>query len=108
VHAVGLRAGANVFVTTANAGQAGRLLGALKRLEVDEMSWEPAAFDPTGRGRRNERLRPSWRTGSGWSIRHARDAGLADATSPSPLGPRRLARRICDSSEARDPGPHCS
>jgi MoaA/NifB/PqqE/SkfB family radical SAM enzyme len=28
VHAVGLRAGANVFVTTANAGQAGRLLGA--------------------------------------------------------------------------------
>jgi hypothetical protein len=58
VHAVGLRAGANVFVTTANASQAGRLLGALERLEVDEMSWEPAAFYPTARGRRNERLRP--------------------------------------------------
>jgi hypothetical protein len=58
VHAVGLRAGANVFVTTANASQAGRLLGALERLEVDAMSWEPAAFYPTARGRRNERLRP--------------------------------------------------
>jgi hypothetical protein len=47
-----------VFVTTANASQAGRLLGTLERLEVDAMSWEPAAFYPTARGRRNERLRP--------------------------------------------------
>jgi hypothetical protein len=59
VHAAGLRAGCNVFVTTANAGQAGRLLGALERLEVDEMSWEPATYYPTARGRRNERLRPA-------------------------------------------------
>ena len=58
VHEVGLRAGANVFVTTANASQAGRLLGALERLEVDEMSWEPVTFYPTARGRHHERLRP--------------------------------------------------
>jgi hypothetical protein len=58
VHAAGLRAGANVFVTSANAGQAGLLLRVLERLEVDEMSWEPATFYPTVRGRHNERLRP--------------------------------------------------
>jgi hypothetical protein len=58
VHAAGLRAGANVFVTTANAGQAERLLETLGRLGVDEMVWEPATYHPTPRGRRNERLRP--------------------------------------------------
>jgi hypothetical protein len=58
VHAAGLRAGANVFVTTANAGQAERLLGVLQRLELDGMWWGPATFYPTPRGRRNERLRP--------------------------------------------------
>jgi hypothetical protein len=58
VHAAGLRAGGNVFVTTANAGQANRLLAVLQRLQVDEMAWEPAAYYPTPRGRRNERLRP--------------------------------------------------
>jgi hypothetical protein len=57
-HTVGLRAGANVFVTTANAGQAERLLATLGRLGVEEMAWEPATFYPTPRGRRNERLRP--------------------------------------------------
>ena len=35
-----------------------RLLGTLERLKVDEMSWEPATYYPTARGRRNERLRP--------------------------------------------------
>jgi hypothetical protein len=58
VHAVGLRAGANVFVTTANAGQAKRLLETLGQLQVDQMAWEPASYYPTPRGRRNERLRP--------------------------------------------------
>jgi hypothetical protein len=58
VHAAALRAGANVFVTTANAGQAERLLEALQRLGVEEMAWEPATYYPTPRGRRNERLRP--------------------------------------------------
>jgi hypothetical protein len=58
VHAVGLRAGANVFLTTANAGQAERLLGALGRLQVDQMWWGPATYYPTPRGRRNEQLRP--------------------------------------------------
>jgi hypothetical protein len=58
VHAAGLRAGANVFVTTANTGQAERLLETLQRLGVEEMAWEPATYYPTPRGRRNERLRP--------------------------------------------------
>jgi hypothetical protein len=58
VHAAGLRAGCNVFVTTANAGQAERLLGALQRLELDGMWWGPATYYPTPRGRRDERLRP--------------------------------------------------
>jgi hypothetical protein len=58
-HAVGLRAGCNVFLTTANAGQAERLLGVLQRLEVDQMWWGPATYYPTARGRRNERLRPA-------------------------------------------------
>jgi hypothetical protein len=58
VHAAGLRAGANVFVTTANAGQAERLLETLQRLGVEEMAWEPATYYPTPRGRRTERLRP--------------------------------------------------
>jgi hypothetical protein len=58
VHAAGLRAGANVFVTTANTGQAERLLETLQRLGVEEMAWEPATYYPTPRGRRNESLRP--------------------------------------------------
>jgi MoaA/NifB/PqqE/SkfB family radical SAM enzyme len=58
VHAAGLRAGANVLVTKANAGQAERLLETLQRLGVDEMAWEPATYYPTPRGRRSERLRP--------------------------------------------------
>jgi hypothetical protein len=57
-HAVGLRAGCNVFLTNTNAPQAERLLGALQRLEVDGMAWEPATYYPTARCRRNERLRP--------------------------------------------------
>jgi hypothetical protein len=57
-HAVGLRAGCNVFVTKANAGQAERLLGALQRLQVDETWWGPANYDPTPRARHNEPLRP--------------------------------------------------
>jgi hypothetical protein len=58
VHAAGLRAGCNVFLTKANASQAERLLGALQRLEIDGMWWGPATFYPTPRGRHNERLRP--------------------------------------------------
>jgi hypothetical protein len=58
VHAAGLRVGCNVFLTTANAGQAERLLVTLQRLGVEEMAWEPATYYPTPRGRRNERLRP--------------------------------------------------
>jgi hypothetical protein len=58
VHAVGLRVGCTVFVAKPNAPQAERLLGALQRLEIDGMSWEPATYYPTARGRRNERLRP--------------------------------------------------
>jgi hypothetical protein len=57
-HAVGLRAGCNVFVTKANAPDAELLLSELLRLEVDGMAWEPAIYYPTPRGRRYERLRP--------------------------------------------------
>jgi hypothetical protein len=59
VHSVGLRAGCNVFLTTANLPQAERLLGVLQRLQVDQMWWGPATYYPTARGRRNERLRPA-------------------------------------------------
>jgi hypothetical protein len=48
-----------MFFTTANAPQAERLLGALQRLEVDQLWWGPATYYPTPRGRRNERLRPA-------------------------------------------------
>jgi hypothetical protein len=58
IHATGLRAGCNVFLTTANAPQAEPLLEVLRRLEVEEMAWEPATFYPTPRGRQNERHRP--------------------------------------------------
>jgi hypothetical protein len=58
VHAVGLRAGCNVFLTKSNALQAERLLDALRRLEIDGMWWGPADYYPTPRARRNEHLRP--------------------------------------------------
>jgi hypothetical protein len=58
VHSAGLRAGGNVFLTTANIPQAERLLGVLQRLQLDGMAWEPATYYPTARGRHNERLRP--------------------------------------------------
>ena len=58
IHAAGLRAGCNVFLTKANAQQAERLLGVLQRLQVDGMWWGPATYDPTPRSRRNEPLRP--------------------------------------------------
>jgi hypothetical protein len=59
VHAAGMRAGCNVFVTKANAPQAERLLSALQRLQVDGTWWGPAAYFPTPRARRNEPLRPA-------------------------------------------------
>jgi hypothetical protein len=58
VHAAGLRAGCNVFLTKASAPQAERLLDALQRLEIDGMWWGPATYYPTARARRNEHLRP--------------------------------------------------
>ena len=58
IHEAGLRAGANVFVTKANAQQVGRLLDALQRLQLDGLWVGPASYYPTPRGRRNEPLRP--------------------------------------------------
>jgi hypothetical protein len=58
VHAAGLRAGCNVFLTKANAPEAERLLDALQRLQVDGMWCGPASYYPTVRGRHNEHLRP--------------------------------------------------
>ena len=33
-------------------------MGALQRLQVDQMWWGPSTYYPTPRGRRDERLRP--------------------------------------------------
>jgi hypothetical protein len=44
VHAAGLRAGCNVFLTKASTPQAERLLDALQRLEIDGMWWGPATY----------------------------------------------------------------
>jgi MoaA/NifB/PqqE/SkfB family radical SAM enzyme len=66
VHGAGLRAGANVFVTTANAGQAERLLGALGRLEVDQMAWEPATYYPTHGAAATSACAPSCRSCCRW------------------------------------------
>jgi hypothetical protein len=59
IHAAGLRAGGNVFLTKANVQAAERLLGALQRLQLDRMWWGPARYDPTPRARRNELMRPT-------------------------------------------------
>jgi hypothetical protein len=60
IHAMGLRVGCNVFVTTANLPQLDQLVATLAGLPIDAgMSWETANFLPTPRSRRNERLRPS-------------------------------------------------
>lgn len=59
VHAAGLCAGCNAFLTKTNAPQAGRLLDALQRLQVDQMWWGPATYYPMPRARRNEPLRPA-------------------------------------------------
>jgi MoaA/NifB/PqqE/SkfB family radical SAM enzyme len=50
VHAAGLRAGANMFLTTANIPQVERLLGVLQRLQLDGMVWEPAIYYPNAAG----------------------------------------------------------
>jgi hypothetical protein len=60
IHAMGLRIGGNVFVTTANLAQLDQLAATLAGLPIDaEMCWDAANFLPTPRSRRNERLRPS-------------------------------------------------
>jgi hypothetical protein len=56
----GLSVGGNVFVTTASLSQLDELIAALRRLPVNAaLSFEYAAFLPTPRSRRNERLRPT-------------------------------------------------
>jgi hypothetical protein len=56
----GLSVGGNVFLTTASLPQLDELTAALRRLPIDaELSFEVAAFLPTPRSRRNERLRPA-------------------------------------------------
>jgi hypothetical protein len=58
IHAAGLRVGCNVFVTKANLERFDELAGAVDGLDLDEESWEPAAFYPTRRGRRYGVLQP--------------------------------------------------
>jgi hypothetical protein len=58
IHAAGLRAGCNIFVTKANLNAFDEFADAVKRLELDETAWEPAMFFPTRRGRRYGTLHP--------------------------------------------------
>lgn len=58
-HAAGLRAGCNVFLTSANLGRFDELAAALRGLPIDEVCCQPASFLPTARSRRNERVRPT-------------------------------------------------
>jgi hypothetical protein len=58
IHAAGLRVGCNVFVTKTNLERFGELIDAVDALDLDEESWEPAAFYPTRRGRRHGVLQP--------------------------------------------------
>jgi hypothetical protein len=58
IHAAGLRVGCNVFVTKANLERFAELAAAVDALDLDEESWEPAAFYPTSRGRRYGVLQP--------------------------------------------------
>jgi hypothetical protein len=58
-HTAGLRVGANVFVTKRNLPRIAEFAVALQDLRLDEMSWEPASFTPTPRGRQFERQRPA-------------------------------------------------
>jgi len=57
-HAAGLRVGANVFVTKTNLRELDELAETTRHIGLDEMSWEPAGFTPTPRGRRFEAHRP--------------------------------------------------
>jgi hypothetical protein len=57
IHAAGLEVGCNVFVTSANANQVGELAAVLSRLKVEQECWLPAAFYPSPRQRRYERIR---------------------------------------------------
>jgi hypothetical protein len=59
-HAAGLSVGGNVFITTASLPQLDELTATLRRLPVNAQVWHgTAAFLPTPRSRRNERLRPT-------------------------------------------------
>ena len=58
VHAAGLRAGCNIFLTKTSAPQAGQLMEDLLRLRIDQTCWEAAAYYPSPRQRHGEHLRP--------------------------------------------------
>jgi hypothetical protein len=58
IHAAGLRAGCNVFLTKSNLGRFEALAEAVRRARLDEASWEVAAYYPTARARRYEAERP--------------------------------------------------
>jgi hypothetical protein len=58
VHAAGLRAGANVFLTTANAPQAERLLGVLQRLQLETARCWSWCAAPTST------CTPAWQAGT--------------------------------------------
>jgi hypothetical protein len=95
-HAVGLRAGCNVFLTTANVGQAQRLLGALQRLEVDQVWGGRRPTTPrrgaaaTSGSARRCRSWCRWPTGSAPSAPSTTTSGRT--WRPTPRRPGRAAR----------------
>jgi hypothetical protein len=58
VHAAGLRAGCNVFLTKSNLPRLDELAEALQKVGLDEISWEIAGYYPSARARRYEAIRP--------------------------------------------------
>jgi hypothetical protein len=58
IHAAGLRAGCNVFLTKSSVQRFHDLAEAVRQVGFDEVSWEVAAYYPTARARRYGAGRP--------------------------------------------------
>ena len=58
VHQVGMRVGCNVFLTKANLAGFDRLLDTLLEASLDQISFEPARYQPTTRSRRYATITP--------------------------------------------------
>jgi hypothetical protein len=105
IHAAGLRAGCNVFVTKGNLAAVDELTDAVDRLELDETSWEPAVFYPTRRGRLYGALHPELADLEPVAARVARSTSLwrrAWADLPA-LAEAAWVRKVATGSWPADP-----